>query len=139
MNRLILIVALMSSGIVVGEEIPFMNADDQAHYDSHQCSNHKAPKGFDIYANIAYVLEYCSSLVSIRDKDHVTGWKLHREAALVVDKIPCDCRYHTHRDNMSYNVYLEVADDLVKVSGVNSHMNQLCGRLSSVVNSSTQQ
>jgi len=65
MNRLILIVALMSSGIVVGEEIPFMNADDQAHYDSHQCSNHKTPKGFDTYANIAYVLEYCSSLVSI--------------------------------------------------------------------------
>lgn len=133
MKNSILLVLLLS-GIASAQDLPFMNADDQAHYNSSQCAIHKAPKQYDIYADIAYVLEYCSSLVSIRDNDHVTGWKLHREAALVVDKIPCDCRYHTHRDNMSYNVYLEVVDDVTNGHGVNSEMDKLCTRLSNVAN-----
>lgn len=129
-----LLVVLLLSGIASAQDLPFMTPDELLHYNSPQCAIHKAAPEYKIYADIAYVLEYCSSLVSIRDNDHVTGWKLHREAASAVDKIPCDCRYHTHRDNMSYNVYLLVVDDLANVNGVDSEMNKLCAKLSDVAN-----
>lgn len=81
---------------------------------------------------LAYTVEYCASLIRLRDSDYARGWRLHALSARLVNTVPCDCPLHPHADNLAHGAYLKVKELLDAGNEVSNIIEEYCVELAPV-------